>query len=195
MDLQKIGIKLYATGGPTAPLHDVVPVFHRWIQQSALGGKLIDVVDYRHVHRGPGVMLIGFDFHLAIDEEGGERGLSVDWKRPLTGQPASRIEQVLSVALDAAIALEDAPLSGTPISFDGRHLEIRTSERILAPNDDTTWIEFRGAIERVTNVAFPACRFEVERHPDPRRRLAARLSTTPGFSLREARSRLSPVAR
>lgn len=195
MDLQKIGIKLYATGGHTAPLHDLVPVFHRWIQQSALGGKLVDVVDYRHVHQGPGVMLIGFDFHLAIDDEGGERGLSIDWKRPLTGHLEARIEHVLSVALDAAITLEDTPLPGEPISFDGRRLEIRTSERILAPNDDETWTRFRGAIETVTNVAFPACRFEVERHPDRRRRLAARLSTAPAFALREARSRLSAMPR
>lgn len=191
MDLQKIGVKLYAPDGAQPPLQDFVPVFHRWIQRSTLAGTLIDVVDYRHVHHGPGVMLIGYDFHLAVDDDGGERGISVDWKRPLSGDSSARVGRVLSVALDAAIALEAATFPGGRVEFDGTRLEVRVSDRILAPNDDQAWASFRDEMGATIGRLMPASRLRLERTPDPRRRLAARISASPPFALRDLRDRLA----
>ena len=50
-------------------------MFHDWIQNQRLDELLIDVVDYRHVHDGPGVILIAHDAHYAFDTSEGRLGL------------------------------------------------------------------------------------------------------------------------
>lgn len=194
MDLQKIGVKLYASDGDRPPLQDFVPVLHRWIQESKLEGTLIDVVDYRHVQRGPGVMLVGSDFHVSLGDDGGGRGISVDWKRPLEGDSARRIGRVLALALDAAIALEAEALAGNPVRFDGRRLDLRAGDRILTPNDDATWASFRTVVEDAIGPLIPASRMSLDRHPDGRRPLTARFAVAPAFDLRTVRDRLAATS-
>ncbi|MBK7975853.1 MAG: hypothetical protein IPK07_22120 [Deltaproteobacteria bacterium] len=191
MDLQKIGVKLFASDGCRPPLAEFVPVLHRWIQRGFLGGSLIDVVDYRHVHHGPGVMLIGFDFQLAIDEEGGERGLSVEWRRPLADDFGARVDRVLCVALDAAIELESIELPSGAVRFDRTRLDIRVGDRILAPSDDATWTQFRQVIEAGVGQLLRSNHVGLARDPDPRKRMTARITASPSFSLRVLRERLA----
>ena len=58
MDTPKFDLKLFLHDASDLQLHTLIPVFHGWIQTRALADVLIDVVDYRHVPDGPGVMLI-----------------------------------------------------------------------------------------------------------------------------------------
>jgi hypothetical protein len=192
MDLQKIGAKLFVTEGASIPLQEFVPVFHRWIQDSTIPGILIDVVDYRHVHRGPGVMLIGHDFHLAIDDENGRRGLSIDWKRALSGDAPARLTAVLRTAVDAGIALERESLPGGGIRFGGECLTIRLGDRALTPNDNSTWNSFRPLLDQLLGRLYGTAAVQVRRDPDSRRRLAAEVSAPSPVPLDDLRARLGP---
>jgi adenylyltransferase/sulfurtransferase len=60
-----------------ADLHAAIPLFHRFIQERAVEGLLIDVADYLHVPQGPGVLLIGHDVDYGLDPS----GLTVTRKR------------------------------------------------------------------------------------------------------------------
>ncbi len=84
MTTHKFGIKLFFTSA-TKPLKDFIPVFHGWIQRQALPGHmLLDVHDYSHVHHGPGILLVGHEANISVDEAEGRRGLLYVRKQPAT---------------------------------------------------------------------------------------------------------------
>ena len=88
MDLHKFGIKFFAADAERIDILKLIPIYHRWIQQSALEDLLIDVADYSHVPAGPGVMLIAHEGNYALDETGHERGVVYYSKHKLDGRPA-----------------------------------------------------------------------------------------------------------
>ena len=45
----------------------LIPVFHEWIRERKLPGVMFDVVDYRHVPEGPGIMLITHEINYAME--------------------------------------------------------------------------------------------------------------------------------
>ncbi len=191
MDLQKIGVKLYLDGGGHGPLEHFAPVFHRWIRNHTLDGSLIDVVDYRHVHRGPGVMLIAFEYQLSIGDEDGEPGLAVDWKQPLDGEPLERLSRVLGVALAACAALEREELPDGPVRFAGDRLTLRVSDRALTPNDDGSFAQLRTVLDPLLARLFPDAALEVGAEPDRRRRLAAHVRAASATNIATLAERLA----
>ena len=80
---QRIDVRFLVSPDPRAPvdLEPFIPLFHRFIQQGALEGMLIDVADYAHVPGGPGVLLVGHDVDYAIDSNRGRASLLVTRKR------------------------------------------------------------------------------------------------------------------
>jgi hypothetical protein len=64
----KMQVKVFAPHLDARLLPEIVPVFHRWITERALGEVLIDVADYRHVFQGPGITLIGHESTYHLDE-------------------------------------------------------------------------------------------------------------------------------
>lgn len=64
---QRLSLRFEMTGPSPVDLGDVIPVFHRWIQDSRTDAMLIDVADYRHVQAGPGVVMVGHADDFGID--------------------------------------------------------------------------------------------------------------------------------
>ena len=95
---------------------DILPIFQRWIQEGRLAGMLIDVIDYKHVPDGPGIMLIADEADIAYDLMDGEIGLHYIRKRGLPDTLDAALSLVFSCAIEAARALEaEAP---GDIAFD-----------------------------------------------------------------------------
>lgn len=174
-DLQKLGAKLYLAQGGELSLHAFVPAFHRWIREHVLPGTLIDVVDYSHVHQGPGIMLVSLEWHLSVDEEGGRRGLAIDYKRPLGGTSRERVRTALRTLVEACVALESEPSLAGKVRFRGEEILLRASDRALAPNDDGSWPGFSDDLDAVSSWLYPSSRCEVSRIADRRRPLGATL--------------------
>src|SRR5262245_58264691 len=82
MNPNRLSLKLFAAQ-PIArgDLHRFIGVFHRFIQEAAVPGLLIDVADYAHVPDGPGVILIGHEVDYGIDLARGRTGLLTLRKR------------------------------------------------------------------------------------------------------------------
>ncbi|MDB4980878.1 MAG: hypothetical protein JWM82_1630, partial [Myxococcales bacterium] len=70
MDAHKLQLKLYLTpeSARAVQAEAFVPVFHRFIKDKVLPELVIDVANYDHVPKGPGVVLIGHGSDYFLDE-------------------------------------------------------------------------------------------------------------------------------
>ena len=176
MKPQRIAIKLYPTRD--LGLHELqsfIAVFHRFIQESAVPGLLIDVADYAHVPDGPGVILIGHDVDYGIDRTGGRTGLLTTRKRAGDRDAVELFRDTLAMALATARALEaDESVS---LEFAFEEVQIAFPDRMAAPNTaeaaELTLKEFEPVLHGLFG---DTARVEHESAADPRRMLTLRIT-------------------
>src|SRR4051794_35624708 len=109
MNPEHLNVKIFAADPSPLVSRDFVPVFHRWIREHRLDELCIDVVDYGHVHHGPGVMLICHGAHYALDQGGGRIGMLYSGRRRERGALEEMLVVALRKALVASVALEEDP--------------------------------------------------------------------------------------
>ena len=134
--LQHVNVKFPAAG--SIDLTEAIPVFHRWIQEQALPGLLIDVADYRHVPEGPGVVLVAHEAIYGLDEGGGWLGLLYNRRTEHDADPAETAAHAFRAALTACRKLEQEPEFIDNLHFDASACEVVINDRALAPNDANT---------------------------------------------------------
>ena len=81
MQPEKLQLKLYTDRATGISPEAFVVVFHNWIKKKLLPELMIDVANYAHVPKGPGVALIGHGNDYFIDEGEGRLGLLYSRKR------------------------------------------------------------------------------------------------------------------
>jgi hypothetical protein len=134
MELQHVNVKLYLRDPQAVKLEALVPVFHGWIQSKVCEELMIDVADYRHVHAGPGVVLVGHQADYSVDNTDNRLGLRYNRKATLEGSNRDRFSQALRAALQACQRLEaDEKLSGS-LRFNRQEMKLFVNDRMLAPN-------------------------------------------------------------
>lgn len=185
MESVKVDLKLFLQDASKVDLEDVIPVFHDWIQHQRLDELLIDVVDYRHVHNGPGVMLIAHDAHYAMDMTAGRTGLLYSRRRET--HPArstiqsvtERLQSVVQCALTACrlLELETEPSLQGRVKFRGDELLLRVNDRLVSPVPDA-FDDLRTHLQPVLARLYPDGQVEMERcdGPDSRLTVAIRAS-------------------
>ena len=120
-----------------------IDVFHDWIRRGALPETLIDVVDYRHVPRGPRVMLISHEASISMDRTDDRLGLMYQRKAARPGSCAFRVLATLEMALMACELLEREPrLPG--LRFNGEEFLFVVNDRRLAPDNEAMASVFDG---------------------------------------------------
>src|SRR3954452_2331988 len=123
MQPEKLQLKLYTDRATRISPEAFVVVFHNWIKKKLLPELMIDVANYGHVPKGPGVALIGHGNDYFIDEGEGRLGLLYSRKRS-PPDAGTRVADVFRRTLHAASLLErDATLSAR-----GARLRFRTDE-------------------------------------------------------------------
>ncbi|MEE8408242.1 MAG: hypothetical protein V3T05_01430 [Myxococcota bacterium] len=166
---------------PELELRDVVPVFHRWIREGALSGELlIDVVDYSHVHRGPGVLLIGHtsNIGIGIDDSDGRLGLTYSRQREAVPvEPERRLVEAAHRALIAARAFEESVEIFEKVRVGTDVWEIRIADRLRAPNTPKTLARLEPELRALFELMFDGAAFDVEHLDDAKRLFAARVTT------------------
>lgn len=115
----------------------IMPIFQRWIQEHAVEGMLIDVVDYKHVHEGPGVILIADEGDYAYDLSEGKAGLLYVRKRSLPDNLADALQLLMRVAVNATQRFEDEDSLGGA-TFDYSSAKITFLDRLNYANSDET---------------------------------------------------------
>jgi len=168
MELQHVNVKLYLRDPQAVKLEALIPVFHGWIQSKACEELMIDVADYRHVHAGPGVVLVGHQADYSVDNTDNRLGIRYNRKATLAGSNHDRFSQALRAALRACQRLEtDEKLSGS-LRFNGHDMKLFVNDRMLAPNTgrltDLVQAELRSFLENV----FGDSEFEMKFDSNPR---------------------------
>ena len=172
MDLHKFGIKFFAAGADGIDILKLIPVYHRWIQQDALEGLLIDVADYSHVPAGPGVMLIAHEGNYALDETSHDRGVLYYSKRELTGELQQRLAEVARKALTAAeLMRSDSELEGA-LKIPGNRLQFFANDRLAAPNTDAAYEQIEPSLRVFLDRLYAGAPYTLRREADPKERLS-----------------------
>ena len=182
IELQHINIKLYLND-KDADLAPVIPIFHSWIQDQIFEELLIDVADYRHVHHGPGLMLIGHEADYSLDQTSGVLGLRYNRKVPLAGTNLERLTQATRATLVAAQRLEiDTGLNGK-LNFNGQDIQLLVNDRLLAPNDETTRDSVKPDFQACASKLFDNSGYSLSFETDPRHLLSATIHASRTFSV------------
>jgi hypothetical protein len=158
MDAHRFGVKVFAAPPVSIPIHDFVPVFHKWIQKQVVKGHLlIDVHDYSHIHHGPGILLVAHEGNFSIDNAEGRLGLMYYRKQQIPGDPEDRLTSVVQTVLEGCRYLEEDPDLGGKIRFRKDEFLVIANDRLLAPNLEQTFSEIqpllRSALQRVLGPA------------------------------------------
>lgn len=193
MDTQNITFKLFAADGDAAVpgAHDVVRAFHRIIQEKALDELLIDVADYGHVHRGPGVMLIAHEAHYGFEHGSDARlGLKYARKRGPAGPFEARLQTALRKAVAAARVLEADPGLRGKLRFRSDALRFSIEDRLHAPNDAQTLATVVAALAPLLERVFGVTP-EIAHHQAPKEPFAVDVRLAGAVTLEEAAQRLA----
>lgn len=117
---------------PSSPVPDLEPaigLFHRFIQNGRVEGLILDVADYRHVQRGPGVVLVGHDVDYGISTS----GLSVTRKRS-DDDAATQTRDAIRMGLGALDAI--AYDGGLDVRISRTRFSVTALDRRI-PRDET----------------------------------------------------------
>ena len=174
MKSEKLQIKFFARPNAAFDLETVVPVFHRFIREHAFDELMIDVADYKHVHHGPGIALVGDANDYFLDEGEGRPGLLFSRKRHGSG-PEGRLREGFARALKACTLLEAAPELGGKLTFATNEILIRLPDRLRAPNDDATFAEVSSEVSVLLDKLYGAGAFTIERGAPAPEALALRV--------------------
>jgi hypothetical protein len=198
IDLQHVNVKLLLEG--TADLDPVIPIFHGWIQSRTTPELLIDVADYRHVHHGPGIVLIGHEADYSIDNTNGRLGLRYNRKAQLTGTNLAwtneaKLAQAAKAALTAAKHLQEDTRLNAKLHFNGHDIEIFINDRLIAPrpiapendaaSDDLDRRALDLDIRRFVNQLLNRSEYSLDYETDPRRLFGAFIHSARKFSVDE----------
>ncbi len=146
MDPSKLAVKFFLTDPAAVQPHELVQVFHRWIQQKSVPHHvLIDVADYMHVPDGPGIVLVSHEANFSLDSTGGRTGLLYNRKRPEEGHFSQHLKTTFAAALWACQQLE-ADMPGKA-SFVTNEFLFSIYDRLLAPNTPETFSAMKGKLE------------------------------------------------
>ena len=192
VEFQHVNVKLLLNTPEAVHLDAVIPVFHGWIQEQVFDELLLDVADYRHVHEGPGIVLIGHEADYSLDKTDGRLGIRYNRKAPLEGNNQDRLIQATRAVLNACIRMEqDSRLNGQ-IAFNGQEIEIFINDRMLAPNLERTREAVAPDLDTLLRKLFGSTTYSLEFTTDPRKLLEARIRASRAFSSSELIQNLAP---
>jgi hypothetical protein len=169
MELHRLGVKFFAADPASIRIDEFITVFHGWIQRQAVPDHLlIDVHDYRHIHQGPGILLVGHEGNFSLDLSDGRPGLHYYRKTPTSLAPVGHIAAILQSAIGACQLLEkDARLQ-----FKTDQFLVIANDRLEAPNDESTYAELQPVLSAALREVLDHPDFKLSRVSfDPKERL------------------------
>ncbi|MBE7440040.1 MAG: hypothetical protein HS115_16425 [Spirochaetales bacterium] len=173
MQFQHFQLKIFFKDQAPA-METFVPFFHKWIQESYTPELLLDVADYSHIEKGPGVLLIGHDHFYSVDTGLGRRsGFLTQRRTEVQAGPEAALRSILKAALQAALLVEQH----LQLSFDASEFLLVVNDRLLGPNTPAGFTSLQNLCAAALK-DFPGgleCR---QVAADSRQRLSAQLSAS-----------------
>lgn len=191
LELQHVNVKLFLENPNELDLGAVINVFHSWIQGQVCEELLLDVADYRHVHHGPGIVLIGHEADYAIDNTKGRWGVRYNRKAKLDGSNQSRLAQSVRAALIATERLQQDARLHEKCNFNGQEIEIFINDRLLAPNRPQTKQVLEPEFQAFAGELFGDVGYALNFDSDTRRLFGARIKASRRLKLADLLENLS----
>lgn len=191
MVLQHINVKLLLDHSDEIDLEPLVPVFHSWIQEQGRDELLLDVADYRHVHAGPGIVLIGLEANYSVDNTGNRPGVRYNRKAAFDGSNQDRLQQAAAAALKACRRLESDSRLNSKFRFNGQEIEFSINDRLLAPNTAQTRDAIQPELAPFLAGLFSGTGFDVSYDENPRNLFSVLVKSHGMFSSEELLTNLS----
>lgn len=177
MDLHRFCVKFYAGEPAQVKPGELIPVFHRWIQQRAVEGTLVDVADYAHLPQSPGVLLVSHEADYAMDSMEGPLGLLYSRKAASAGSLPERILAGFRAALGACVRLENEPEFLDRLVFKAARALFIANDRLNAPNTEESYQALRIPLATAVAKIYPSGADLRRASTDPRSRLAIEVSS------------------
>ena len=172
--IQHVRVKVFARQPAPIDQGEVIPVFHRWIQDRVCPEMLIDVADYRHVPNGPGVMLIGHEANYSLDNTKGRLGLLYSRKQE-GGGAQENLRQAFDAAVAACRRLEQEPAFAGKLAFDSGECEFSINDRLLAANRAETYVALKPEFDRFFTATWGQGAYAMEQTGEPRELFCVRV--------------------
>jgi hypothetical protein len=188
-DLQRIELKMLVDGPAQPDLDPLLAAFDRWRKQENAPSEWIDLADYAHMPKGPGVMMAGKRENFGVNLIDPGPGIFFTGKKNYAGSTADRFVEAFRRCLKLAktlLAEPDYPAALQPKT--GEWLVV-VNDRLDFPNDDDTDGEIRPGLETALNRLFGEGRFTLTRDEDPAHRLGYHVRAAAAPSLDELTSR------
>lgn len=173
---KRLGVKISLKNPPQIQPEGIVPIFQRWIQKHTVDGTLIDVIDYKHVPEGPGVMLIADEGDYTYDLGDGQIGLQYIRKRALPDNLPDALRLTFRHAVRAARILEtEAP---DDLVFDYSAVKISFFDRMHYRNEPAKFENLREYVTGILGDIFGAAVSVSRFYDDPRLTFALRCAVS-----------------
>ncbi|MBI2569668.1 MAG: hypothetical protein HYV63_21900 [Candidatus Schekmanbacteria bacterium] len=190
MNLHRVETKIFAADDTNFTQEELIPIFHRWIREKRLPETLlIDVADYRHVHGGPGVVLIAHELDIAMDAADEQLGMRLATKRDSLADAHTKVLANLRLALDVCCKLEED--TKNRLHFRGDRFQVRVLDRLVAPNTNETFAAARPALMEVFSRVLATSSVVVEHAAESRSPFTVLVSAATSPPMRELLGRCS----
>jgi hypothetical protein len=191
VDAQRISVKVYCEEPGSLASDDCLRVFHTWVRERTLDEVLVDVADYRHVPRGPGVLLVCHHANYGVEEGDGRLGLAFSRKCDVLGTWEERLASAFRSVLTACLLLEQTRAFAQRPRFSVSDLRVRVHDRLRAPNEPESYAALEPGLVAALSRIYGGSRFELTRGTDPDDLVELRVSARgDALSVEQALSRL-----
>ena len=165
--VQRIAVKILSDAPATISLDPFLSIFSRWRTDAEDPARWVDLADYAHMPRGPGIVLIGHVCNFSFDLGAPAPGLLYSRKQELYGSNEDRLHSVLRAAAEMSRRLLGEPEFPAGIHVRPGSLEIRFQDRLETPNNDSADRLLRPAVNAVFDRLLGRGAYQARREPDP----------------------------
>jgi hypothetical protein len=164
IDLQRISIKIHSEAPANISLDPFLEIFGRWRADKTHPAEWIDLADYAHVPKGPGIVLIGLKAMFGFDLDDPAPGLLYVTRRGLSGSSEDRIKTALRSAFDLSRCMISEKNYPVAAKLCTDSLELRFPDRLVSPNDASTDAALPMSIDAVLNATLGAGAYQLKRN-------------------------------
>jgi hypothetical protein len=192
LDSAEVSVKLFVEDPAGVRMLELIPVFHRWIKQDLLQDELmIDVANYEHVPKGPGIVLICDKAHYYFEVRAGRMGLRYRGRRDARARGADAVTHAFRSALQAARLLETDPALEGRYTFRTDEVELGIYDRLLAPSEAATLEAIRAPLGEAVRSLYGSDDVGLELASNPREPFMVTVKTGASPSVEELLGRLT----
>ena len=191
----EVSVKLFVEDSSIVRPHELIGVFHRWIKDNALEDELvIDVANYEHVPKGPGIVLICDKAHYYFDVRDDRWGMRYRGRRVARATGEEAVASAFRSALHAAALLENDPTLEGRYRFRTDEVEFGIYDRLLAPSEQGTLDAIRPALDATVTTLYGEPATSVELISGPKEPFMVSIKNSGSPTLAELQGKVAAAA-